>query len=377
MNPRTLIPHISRGFSLVELLVAMTLGLFLVSGMIAVFAGNKRSAELNTAMSTLQENARFALDAIVRDLRMAGHQGCLDSNGGAVSIRANAPPTADLASTAVTGAVITDTSGWDPVPALGSGTAAFSAPTDRPAVPGTHAVVAQFGGPSSHLLAAPMRSGGIPSPSATLQVAGAPDLQVGDYAIVSSCETGELFQVTGVTPDGDDTLIAHGAGANDSGAFNTAYGRTGTDRQTRVMPFTTSVYYVAETGREDTEGRAVRALYQWSMPFDESVNPPVELIDGVDNLRVSFAVGAGLGQLRYMNADHDDFDPRDVRGVRVGLLMSSLEDVAADDDETVYVLAGQPISPAATAEGDEYETDKRFRLAFNTTVKVRNRRAIR
>ena len=70
------------GLSLVELMVAMTLGLLLLSGMIAVFSGNQRSAELNTAMANLQESARFALSRMSKDMRLAGHQGCLNPSQG-------------------------------------------------------------------------------------------------------------------------------------------------------------------------------------------------------------------------------------------------------------------------------------------------------
>ena len=43
------------GVSLVELLIAMTLGLVLLAGMLTVFAGNRKSSELNTALSEIQE----------------------------------------------------------------------------------------------------------------------------------------------------------------------------------------------------------------------------------------------------------------------------------------------------------------------------------
>jgi len=74
------------GVSLVELLIAMTLGLVLLAGMLTVFAGNKQSSELNTALAQIQENARFALSRMSRDMRMAGYQGCLDPNQGTINV---------------------------------------------------------------------------------------------------------------------------------------------------------------------------------------------------------------------------------------------------------------------------------------------------
>jgi prepilin-type N-terminal cleavage/methylation domain-containing protein len=62
----------SRGMTLIELMVAMVIGLFLTWGAIEVYVqskGNYRAAEV---MARLQENARFALDTLEPDLRLAG-----------------------------------------------------------------------------------------------------------------------------------------------------------------------------------------------------------------------------------------------------------------------------------------------------------------
>jgi type IV pilus assembly protein PilW len=64
------------GFSLVELMVAMLLGLFLVGGMIQVFIGNKVSYQMQDALSYMQENARFALETMAYATRHAGYGGC-------------------------------------------------------------------------------------------------------------------------------------------------------------------------------------------------------------------------------------------------------------------------------------------------------------
>lgn len=74
MNSRTAI----RGFSLVELMIAMTLGLMLVLGVSHLFLGSKRSFVLQQHLAAVQENARFVLTRISRDLRQAGMFGCLD-----------------------------------------------------------------------------------------------------------------------------------------------------------------------------------------------------------------------------------------------------------------------------------------------------------
>lgn len=60
------------GLTLIELMVAMVLGLLLTAAVIQVFAGSRSSNTVQSGMSRLQENARFALDALARDIGNAG-----------------------------------------------------------------------------------------------------------------------------------------------------------------------------------------------------------------------------------------------------------------------------------------------------------------
>lgn len=65
-----------RGFSLIELLVAMTLGLFILGGVMSVFISSKQSYAQQDALGQMQENARFTLEMLTRDTRMAGFAAC-------------------------------------------------------------------------------------------------------------------------------------------------------------------------------------------------------------------------------------------------------------------------------------------------------------
>ena len=61
-----------KGFSLVELMVALTLGIFLIGGVILMYLSGKSTSTDSEALSRIQENVRFATDYLVRDLRNAG-----------------------------------------------------------------------------------------------------------------------------------------------------------------------------------------------------------------------------------------------------------------------------------------------------------------
>ncbi|MFA5677410.1 MAG: PilW family protein [Pseudomonas sp.] len=67
-----------QGFSLVELMVAMALGLILVLNVLHPLLASKRGFVLQQHLAEVQENARFVLTRISRDLRQAGMFGCLD-----------------------------------------------------------------------------------------------------------------------------------------------------------------------------------------------------------------------------------------------------------------------------------------------------------
>jgi len=60
------------GFTIVELLVAMAIGLFLISGVFQLFIANKQSSRIQNNLSHVQENGRFAINEIGRVLRMTG-----------------------------------------------------------------------------------------------------------------------------------------------------------------------------------------------------------------------------------------------------------------------------------------------------------------
>lgn len=61
-----------RGFSLLELMVAMALGLLISAAAIQLFLANQISMNFQRGMNDVQANGRFAIDQIVHDIRLAG-----------------------------------------------------------------------------------------------------------------------------------------------------------------------------------------------------------------------------------------------------------------------------------------------------------------
>ena len=63
------------GMTLIELMVALAIGAFLMIGAITVFMQSRTTFRITESLSRLQENARFGLDSIEPDIRMAHYWG--------------------------------------------------------------------------------------------------------------------------------------------------------------------------------------------------------------------------------------------------------------------------------------------------------------
>ena len=64
------------GFSVVELMVSMTISLLLLAGVLSVMYSSRITYDENARVSRLQEYARASVELVLRDLRSAGNQGC-------------------------------------------------------------------------------------------------------------------------------------------------------------------------------------------------------------------------------------------------------------------------------------------------------------
>ncbi len=60
------------GLSLVELMIALVLGLFIIAAVIQVFSSSRLTYSMSDGLARAQENARFAMEIVNRDLRMSG-----------------------------------------------------------------------------------------------------------------------------------------------------------------------------------------------------------------------------------------------------------------------------------------------------------------
>ena len=79
MNHRFLVRM--SGFTLIELMIAMLLGLVVIAGVTSVFLAGQQSFRTNSALADVQDSSRVAFELMARDMRQAGLTGCNGANG--------------------------------------------------------------------------------------------------------------------------------------------------------------------------------------------------------------------------------------------------------------------------------------------------------
>lgn len=85
------------GVTLIELMIAIALGLFLLSGVTYLYVSSKASYSTQGSVANVQEMLRFGFEYLAYDLRMAGYMGCANIREMNPQVVANPPvPTLGL-----------------------------------------------------------------------------------------------------------------------------------------------------------------------------------------------------------------------------------------------------------------------------------------
>lgn len=375
------------GVSLIELMVALAIGAVLMLGLVQVFGASRAAYATAEGVSRVQENARFALDYLQRDVRMAGHFGCV--NDQAHWVKEQGDLTTHFGTVGVTdprnfnvsilGFEATNTqpssSSADTVVTLGAATAGWS-----PALPAT--ITALNPVPGSDIIALRFLSAGGVAVSG-LAAAGAGGTTVGfdggnaggltsdgvaSPALfgVADCQRANVFPTSSVN-------IAAGTLTSTGTDFSQEY-TTGNSGMTTLYRAESLVYYVAlNVGGEP-------ALFRGR--FNGTAYVPEELVEGIESLQFLYGrdATAVIGQQTPPAGSVIEQDTANTLGtnqnqwlrvglVQMGLLARSPNPAAASvpvGDEQQPRVLGVRFAPPETS-------DSRYRASYEATVALRNR----
>ncbi|PID61065.1 MAG: hypothetical protein CSB44_08330 [Gammaproteobacteria bacterium] len=110
-----------RGLSLVELMIAMVLGLVLLAAGMNMYAGSTRSSRFSEGIQSMQDNGRYGISVLRQGLRLAGFSPSVDlepldlanSSSAQVTIRTAHPYDCNGQSTASTDGIAVNTYSYD------------------------------------------------------------------------------------------------------------------------------------------------------------------------------------------------------------------------------------------------------------------------
>ena len=329
----------SKGLSLVELMVAITIGLFLIGGVIQIYVGSKATYRSQDALSRLQENQRYVLSLLAADIRPAGYVGCLNfKTKPSINIIANNPP--DLSNaTAVMGSENKGGQSWSP--ALPTGVSQVLSDTD--------VLVVQHGGSCGAKLTGNM---GVKNADIQIDAANSCGFQANEAILISDCSGADLFRATTVSNGSGTVTIAHSSAQNSGNFLSKPY----TD-ESELLKFTSVAYFI----RNGVSG--IPSLWRFNRTASAGTNNPVELVEGVENLQLEYGEDTGIdGEAdQYVKADAVG-NWENVVSVRLTVLFRTIEAVL--DSSTTYTFA---------AASNKQYTDRFSRQETTLTVDLRNK----
>ena len=349
-----------RGFSLVELMVAITLALIVTAGVISVFVGSRSAFEATSGTAALTDGGRFALNFISNSVRGAGYMACTTAPNMQGILNAGSPlaygfnealqgfeavGTGPGPGYGVALVPVGDTSTGDWVggldPALTTST--------NPPVQNNDVLVARSTLPNAQTVYVSTILDG--ASSFTVNAPGS--LAVGQLAVISDCTKGVVFQISGLNP------VTHNAGGfpgNSTAIFPLSFAPG-----SQVTPVDTVVYYIGVGA--DGDG----ALF--ALDLNAGLNPgggliASELVPDIEAMQILYGLDTTKTQqvTEYVTANLvPDFNT--VMSVKVALLAASAPGSAHPTGGKTYNLLGTLVTAP---------NDTRARQVFEETIAVRN-----
>lgn len=381
-----------KGVSLIELMIAMAIGVVLLLGLVQVFGASRTAYQLSEGLARVQENGRFAVDYLQRDIRMAGHMGCVNDQA---RFRA---PTIGLKSLFV--APVTNLAAGDYRARFDVAVQAYEANGTAPgntvslaapatgwtpnlpadlvglgALPGSDVIVLRYFSPE-----------GVPVtnlvPGATATISFDPTradvLRTGGVAnpglfAIADCLNATVFQA-GSTSNLNAGTVVVGSGGLNASSFATERYLPG---QSSLYRAESAAYYIANNPAGNPALFRTRFT---SVPGGAWTTQTEELVEGIENMQLLYGqdrqTNAALPPSGYIDnfatannlvlVGTADETWRRVGMVKVGLLARSPDRAAA----TQAIAAG-----ALSADGVTFTApnDARFRTVYESSIALRNR----
>jgi type IV pilus assembly protein PilW len=327
----------SKGFSIVEFMIAIAIGTLLVATVGSIYISNKKTFSIQESLARLQENARVANYILNKDIRMAGFQGCAGESFLTMKNIVRDPSRVLLYDTPISGSDSLASSFSPALPSNIAGKVAI----------GSDVIELRMATHTGVQLRDDMNRANNP-----ILVYERLGIRAGEVLMVSNCSVGDIFIAGGNT---NASSITHTATNNLSNSLSTAY--TAGSQISRYIYYS---FFVKNTGRTNTENQPIYALVRQDMDGNE-----VEIIDGIEKMKISYGVDTNEDKTadRYQTATEIEAanNWNKIISVKVNLLFATVENIATEIQ--LYEFNGAQYTP----------TDRKLRREWETFITIRNR----
>jgi type IV pilus assembly protein PilW len=325
------------GFSLTEMMVAMLIGLIILAAAIQMFVSTNKASNNQDRLARTQENGRFAMFYLLRDLRMAGYMGCMRDVETNLTNDLATPVNfySDTASLAIPIEGIDDaTSGsaWAPsgsttMPAS-LWTAGTTAKPDLIVIRGVDTL--------SRLPVTTLMT----SLASALTVTSTSGYTNTSVVLVGDCLKSDLVQVT----------VPSSTQLTPTVSLSKQY-----DTNASVYRYSTRTYYI----RLNNNG--VPSLYR-----DENGGSTVELVEGIESIKILYGIATppNVQPSYYRKAGAmSATEWGNVASVKIGILARTPNTKDTDIDNNTYNVNGTVLGPFG---------DRNVRRVFTATALLKN-----
>lgn len=366
----------STGLSLIELMIAMLLGLSLATGVMQLYVSNNTADRDQEARLRIQENGRFGLNFLGQEIRMAGYLGCLGAiDGTTVNSTLAATPVAFQPQFGVQG---WEAGGTDPgqINNSANNVAVIASNTAEWTTSGANVMPLVSAVPNSDIIRVWGAEGSpgvvsaiIPGVTPTMVLDTAIGLAANDFVLVSDCEQADIVQACTVTDNAPATNSTISI-SNTCVPGNTPSSLISSAAPAEAIKLQGTLFWVGKRGNVATNPPA---LFRARLAANGTAGVAEELIEGVESMQILY--GENLdGDVR---STVDTYVPADQVGnwlnvisVRLSLLIQSIEDGAVPSPQP-YTF-NSVVYDGGVGNG-ALPADDRVRRVFTTTINLRNR----
>ena len=346
-SPRYWYPRSQLGVTLIELMIALVIGLLATGAMLKVYVDSSQLYRFNESLARIQENGRLGLEFIRREARMTGFWGCYNGTTHPADsyqkrlVGTPAGTDLELSSENIGIGGMTINPSFGPM--------GFH-PTDY----------IQFQGATGR--AATLTSD-MEAVNSSITIDDIQNFKPGDALLITDCETAEIFGLSAISGSTSTPTLEYfsGIGVDNSDELSKAYAAG-----SKIYRVTKTTFCIAKD--TDLGKSSLRRLVN-GRPRDCAIEGD-ELVDGIEDMQIlvgedtdadSEGVGGDGIANRYFYVSDDQSLTRLV-SLRISLLAVSPENNITTTPAP-YFFNGQEVTPS----------DRYLRKVFTTTIAIRNK----